>query len=630
MNVKPKSPKSKRRIKNKVFPIYRGRRLLLLSLLLAGIVVLLFRAAYIEIYQQDRFQKESDKRKIHQVSIPAYRGLILDRNGDALAISSPVKNIFCNPKKLLQQRTQLHQKAERLRLNLLAKGKKASRKQQDEFEIAKANFIEFSEKLKKLAALLKMSTDDLEKRLQKFRKKEYHYLSKNQTPEVAKDILALELPNIQAEQEYRRFYPMAESASHLIGFTNSNNKGVVGIERVKNQYLSGKMGKKRVMRDSLGRNIEDIELLEKMIPGRNVTLSIDRRLQYATYKALKHQVFRLDATSGAAIVLDTQTGEILSMASMPKFNPNNGLDRKAHNYRNRAVADMFEVGSIMKPITIAAAISTRVIDPNIEIDTSPGWLKFSKRYTVRDVKNYGLMSLSRLLAKSSNVGASRIALLMAPRDHWMFLNRLGFGQKTHAGFDNEAKGSIRDYTQWSKVDSASHGYGYGIAATLLQMVKAYTPLATGGQLRDLSITRLKKPKISQNLMLKPNADAVLNMMETVVAPKATGKLAAVAGYRIAGKTGTARKLINKKYRTDRFMTSFIGIAPVSQPRLIVAVMIDDPKLDKSGGKAAAPVFAKIMGAALRILDIAPDKLPNTPIQGSVKKTHSATQTESAL
>jgi len=610
----------RRRTKTKAFPIYRGRRLLLMGLLLFGIVILLVRAAYLEIYQQDFLQAQSDKRQTRIVSIPAYRGMILDRNGEALAISSPIKNIVCDPQILLKKRDTLQKTFADIQQIFKLKGKNVSNKDRADYQIAEQAVTQFENALLKMAELLNREAESLLKKLEKARllKRTGFDLGKNQTPELAQKVLALKLPSVTTKQVYKRFYPMAESASHVVG-VNNHKGGVSGIEHAQENYLAGKDGKKRVVIGGGKKLIENIELLTEMRPGQDVTISIDRRLQYVAYKALKTQVFRLKAETGAVVVLDTHTGEILAMASMPGFNPNNTKILDAYSYRNRAVADMFEVGSTLKPLTIAAGIETRVIDADVKIDTSPGWIKLSKRYTVRDHANYGKMSLSYLLAKSSNVGASRLALLMKPREHWMFLSRLGFGRVTGAGFSVEAAGVLSDYEKWSRVDSASHGYGYGIAVTLLQLVRAYTPFATGGQLRSVSITKLKKPNLSQTVMSEETANAVLAMMESVVAPNATGKLAAVAGYRVAGKTGTARKLVNKKYRTDRFVTSFVGIAPVSKPRLVVGVMINDPKLDKSGGKAAAPVFATIMAAALRILDIAPDKLPAKSTTSSIAK-----------
>ncbi len=581
-----------------------------MGVLLFGIAVLLGKAIYIEIYQQDDLQKKSDKRQNRIVSIPAYRGMILDRNGEALAISTPVKTIICDPKKLLHKRERLRELFEKARREYEAKGKYASTVEKDAYQLAKLNFMAFEDSLSEVEDILDMQAGELIDRLEKSRNKGFLYLARQKSPEIAQQVLDMELPNVRAKQEYKRFYPMAESAAHVVGITNIDGKGVEGIERAKNDVLAGKSGKKRVIKDGRGKLIENIELLEKMQPGVDVSLSLDRRLQYLAYKALKIRVFELDAESGSVIVMDTKTGEILAMASVPSYNPNNRRTMRAYKMRNRSVVDMYEAGSIMKPITIAAAIESRVIDANVKIDTSPGYIKLSQRYTVRDRTNFGKMSLPYLLAKSSNVGASRIALLMEPRQHWMFLSRLGFGQEPNAGFPAEAAGVLQNYVKWGRVDIASHGYGYGIAVSLLQMVRAYTPFAADGMLRSPTIYKLTKPSLSRPVMSKKTANDVLHMMEAVVASNATGKLAAVNGYRVAGKTGTARKLINRKYRTDKLITSFIGIAPVSNPRLVVGVIIDDPKYDKSGGKAAAPVFSKVMAEALRLLDIAPDKLPS--------------------
>ena len=589
-----------------------------MGVLLFGIGVLLVRAVYLEVYQQDWLQKQSDKRHNRVVSIPAYRGMIMDRNGEALAISSPVKTLSCNPQKLLHKREELRQAFEESRRVFEAQGRAASKIIQDKYQLAKIDFLQFEDSLSSMEELLGMEAGELLGKLEKARKKHFMYLGRQKSPELAQQILDMDLPSVRAVQKYRRFYPMAESAAHVIGFNNIDGKGVEGIEKAQDSVLAGKDGKKRVIRDGRGHLIENIELLDDMQPGQDVTLSLDRRLQYLAYKALKARVFELDAETGSVVVLDTQTGEILAMANMPGFNPNDRSSRKAYKYRNRAVVDTYEAGSTMKPLTIAAGIETRVIDANVEIDTSPGFIKLSKRYTVRDHVNFGKISLSYLLAKSSNVGASRIALLMEPREHWMFLSRMGFGRVPDAGFPAEAAGTLTNYAKWGRVDSASHGYGYGIAVSLLQMVRAYTPFAADGKLRSVSISKVQKPTLSQQVMSKETANSVLHMMEAVVTPKATGKLAMINGYRVAGKTGTARKFVNKKYRTDRFVTSFIGIAPVSKPRLVVGVMINDPKSDKSGGKAAAPVFAKVMSEALRILDIAPDNLPPEQKVVSVK------------
>ncbi|CAG0909500.1 unnamed protein product [Cyprideis torosa] len=346
-----------------------------------------------------------------------------------------------------------------------------------------------------------------------------------------------------------------------------------------------------------------------MVPGQPVKLSIDQRIQYIAYKALKTQVYKLKAQAGSLVVLDAHSGEILAMANLPSFNPNNRKRLEAYRYRNRAVTDKFEPGSTLKPLTIAAALEARVLGADVEIDTSPGHISFGK-YTVRDPGNYGSISLDTLLAKSSNVGASRVALLMNPRDHWMFLNRVGFGRIPNAGLSGETRGELGNYSDWGEVDRASRGYGYGLSASLLQLTHAYAPFANNGRLMPVTIYKRNEPVPAQQVMSPETAQAVLRMMESVVQTKGTGKRAMVDGYRVAGKTGTAYKYINGKYRKDKYLASFVGIAPVSQPRLVVAIQIDEPKSDSSGGRAAAPVFSRVMTESLRLLDIPPDNLPN--------------------
>jgi len=346
-----------------------------------------------------------------------------------------------------------------------------------------------------------------------------------------------------------------------------------------------------------------------MVPGEKIELSLDHRIQYVAYKLLKGEVVKLGAKSGSVVVLDAKTGEVLAMANMPGFNPNNRKSFQPYNYRNRAVVDAFEPGSTLKPLTIAAALEARAIGVDVSIDTSPGKLKIGKR-VIRDPRNYGSISLSRILAKSSNVGASKVALLMKSSDHWKFLNRVGFGRKPDAGFFSEAKGTLEYYDTWGKVDRASHGYGYGISVSLLQLAHAYTVFATGGILNPVSIYKQDKPPFGQRVMSKKNADAVLKMMRAVVQDDATGENAKVDGYHVAGKTGTAYKYINRRYSKNHLIVSFIGLAPATDPRFVVAVMIDDPKVKKvSGGRLAAPLFSKIMTNSLRILDVAPDNLP---------------------
>ena len=372
------------------------------------------------------------------------------------------------------------------------------------------------------------------------------------------------------------------------------------------------------MRDANGKLVENVVHLEEMQKGQDIQLSIDRRIQYLAYKELKTRVYELDAKAGSVVVMDAHTGEILAMANVPSFNPNNRKELDPSVYRNRAVTDKSEPGSTLKPLTIAAALEARVIGPDIEINTSPGKINFGK-YMVKDPQDYGSISLPTLLAKSSNVGASRVALLMDARDQWMFLNRVGFGRVPDAGFTAETPGQLTNYTEWGQVDRASHGYGYGLSSSLLQLTHAYSAFAANGTLMPATIYKLDRPVVGQQVMAAENARAVVRMMEAVVQKGGTGEKAMIEGYRVAGKTGTAYKFINNAYRNDRYLTSFIGVAPASQPRLVVAVQIDEPKIDDSGGRAAAPVFSKVMAEALRLLDLPPDNLPEPKAVDAVKQ-----------
>ena len=582
----------------KLPPVYRGRRLMLMLLLLAGITVLLGRAAYLEVFQQSWLKMQAGKRQLRTVTVPPYRGMIVDRNGESLAISSPVASVIVDPKKLFELKGELQ---------------KISNGKDDQAKIATVELGALNGSLQQLESILNMASGELGEKLQAVSKKRFFYIARQIEPEKAQKIAALNIPTVDTRREYRRFYPMAETTSHVVGFTDIDDGGIEGVERSMNDFLAGRAGRNRVIRDGRGRMVESIEEQEVMVPGETVELSLDHRIQYVAYKLLKGEVFKLNAKSGSVVVLDTQTGEVLAMANMPGFNPNDRKSLKPYNYRNRAVVDVFEPGSTLKPLTIAAALEARAIDAGVSIETSPGKLKIGKR-VIKDPKNYGTLSLSRILAKSSNVGASKVALLMKSKEHWKFLNRVGFGRKPDAGFYSEANGVMPYYEKWGKVDRASHGYGYGLSASLLQLAHAYTVFGTGGVLNPVSIFKQEKKPLGQRVMSEKNANAVLEMMRAVVQPNATGKNASVDGYHVAGKTGTANKYINKRYSKQHLVVSFIGLAPATDPRLVVAVMIDDPKVHKaSGGRLAAPLFSKIMENSLRILDITPDDLPEVKV-----------------
>ncbi len=567
---------------------------MLLMLLLAGMVVLLGRAGYLEIFQQSWLQQEADKRQIRKMIIPPYRGMIVDRNDDALAISSPVETIWIDPSKFWRVRNEL-------RKTIAAKNENSSEAQNklDDLDV----------NLQQLETLLGMSEGQLFELLKKNKNKRFVRLAPQAPPALAQEVAELRVPGTGSNSEYRRFYPMAESVAHVVGFTNIADKGVEGIERAMNKQLAGQAGEKLVIRDGASRLIENVEQIRPMVPGQNVQLSIDRRIQYQAYKVLKEQVHQLSAKAGSVVVLDARTGEVLAMANIPGFNPNARGSLKAKNYRNRAVMDAYEPGSTIKPLTLAAALESRVIGPDVWIDTSPGKLKLGKT-TIKDPRNYGSLTLDMILAKSSNVGASKISLLMDAKEHWKFLDRVGFGLRPDSGAPAETDGKLSYYENWGEVDRASHGYGYGLSVSLLQLAQAYTVFANKGVMYPAKLLKLTEPPSGRRIMKAENADAVLRMMTKVVQKNATGYRAAIDGYTVAGKTGTAFKYINKKYRRDRRVVSFIGLAPASDPRLIVAIMMDEPKVERAtGGRLVAPMFSKIMSNSLRVLDISPDNLP---------------------
>ena len=578
-----------------ISPVYRGRRLILLMVLLAGMVVLLLRAGYLEIFQQSWLQAQADKRQMRTMTIPPYRGMIVDRNNEALAISSPVETIWCDPRKFFDARNAL-------RKTIKNGDKQQAAEAQNKLDDLDVNLVQ-------LEMLLKMKTGALDKLLKANQRKRFVRLARQVPPELAEEIRALKVPAIGSRSEYRRFYPMAESVAHVVGFTNIDDSGVEGIELSMNEQLAGRAGKKRVIQDGAARLIEDVEQIERMAPGQDVQLSIDRRIQYQAYKVLKEQVHQLSAKAGSVVVLDARTGEVLAMANMPGFNPNARSSLKPEKYRNRALMDAYEPGSTLKPLTLAAALEARVIGPNVSINTAPGYLKLGKT-KVRDPRNYGTLTLDMVLAKSSNVGASKVALLMDAKEHWKFLNRVGFGMRPNSGAPSETNGGLSYYDSWGQVDRASHGYGYGVSVSLLQLAQAYTMFANEGVMFPAKLLKLAKEPVGQRVMKPENALAVLRMMTAVVKDGATGRLAAIDGYSVAGKTGTAFKYINKRYRKDRRVVSFIGLAPASNPRLIVAVMMDEPRVERaSGGRLVAPMFSKIMSSSLRVLDIPPDDLP---------------------
>ncbi len=552
---------------------YTGRHYLVLILLLCLLAALIGRALYLQIVEKDFLVDQGGQRQIRTIETPAYRGTIFDRFGTPLAISTPVDSVWVNPAEILQ--------------NLPA--------------------------LKKVVAKLGLDYRETVDLLKQKANKEFVYLKRQLEPEVANRV-ANGADGVYLKREYHRYYPAGEVVAHLVGFTDIDDRGQEGLELMYDGWLKAQPGKRRVIRNRRGAVVEDIAQVKRAQSGNDLTTSIDMRLQYIAYRSLARAMKYHAAKSGSAVMLDIKTGEILAMVNQPSYNPNQHKNMDPGARRNRALTDVFEPGSAVKPFTLAAAIDRGLYSHKSQIDTSPGWLMVSG-YPVKDVRNYGKLDLAGILRKSSNVGASLIARSMQKNELWQSFSDYGFGQTPGVSFPAESSGYFSHYSQWQPLDHATMGFGYGLSLSITQLARAYAVIANRGRRLDINLIKqdpgeLFDNEISRHVMKASTANMVLQMMEQVVGPKGTAKQAAVAGYRIAGKTGTVKKNIDGGYQKDDYMAIFAGIAPVSNPRLVMAVVIDEPTQNGYyGGQVAAPVFQEVMSNALRILDIAPDNLP---------------------
>jgi cell division protein FtsI (penicillin-binding protein 3) len=409
-------------------------------------------------------------------------------------------------------------------------------------------------------------------------------------------------------REYRRYYPAGEVTGHVVGFTNVDDGGQEGLELELDHWLQGENGSKRVLQDRLGHVIDEVELLHSARPGRDVKTSIDLRLQYLAYRELKSAVQEAHARSGSVVMLDPGTGEVLAMVNQPSYNPNDRSQLETERYRNRAATDIFEPGSSFKPFVLATALESGAYRPDSIIDTSPGFLKINNRVLTEDDKNLGRTDLTTILAQSSNVGVARVALTMEPAVVWKTLTAFGIGRLTDAGFPGASAGVLREPQHWGTIGQATLAYGYGVAVTTLQLARAYAAIAAGGVVRPVSLLALDKPPPGERAISLATAHSLTQMMEVVVSPRGTGRRAAVRNYRVAGKTGTARKAGVGGYSDDRHAAIFAGFAPASRPRLVVVVMIEEPQGLYYAADVAAPVFASIVSGALRVLAVPPDAL----------------------
>ncbi len=537
-----------------------------LSLVVLG---LLTRVVDLSILKQGFLQQQGNARVVRSINTTSFRGMITDRNGYPLAVSTSVYSVWINPQ----------------------------------------DFNATTNNLKTISQLI--GTDLLSSRglleHEKIKHREFMYLKRGVSPEVAAKIKSLALPGIYLQEEYKRYYPEGEVAAHLVGFTNIDDAGQEGLELAYNKWLAGTPGKKLVIKDRLGRVIADVRQIRAQKPGGDLILSMDRRIQYLAYRELAEGIQKNVAASGSVIVLDVKTGEVLAMVNTPSFNPNNRPAQRSDVYRNRALTDTFEPGSTIKAFSIASALDSGMYKPTSMIDTAPGWLRVD-RHVVRDEHNNGIISLAQILQVSSNVGTTKMMLTLPPPQLWNLLHRVGFGEITGVGFPGEQSGALAQRTHWSPFTLATLSFGYGISVTPIQLAQAYSIFANDGVKIPLTLLKVDKEPVGTRVMDPKIAKEMLSLLETVTtAKKATGELARVPGYRVAGKTGTAIMAGPGGYQKHHYTSSFVGIAPVSDPKVIVAVVVHDPQ-----GKhyyasfVSAPIFEKIMEGTLRILNIPPD------------------------
>jgi cell division protein FtsI (penicillin-binding protein 3) len=551
---------------------YRWRSGLVLGLVVLGAAGLAARAVELQLVDHGFLSKQGDDRSMRVVKIAAHRGAITDRNGEPLAVSTPVDSIWVNPQELNDNIDQLPRLARSL--------------QQDEQWLARR------------------ITSNLDR--------EFLYLARHMPPEQAARIKALGIPGVYTLREYRRYYPGGEVTGHIVGFTTVDDQGQEGLELGYDQLLDGEDGAKRVLQDSYGRYVENVESIRAPRPGRDLVTSIDLRIQYLAYRELKAAMTDYRAHAGSVIVIDVETGEVLAMVNQPSYNPNDREQLKAGLYRNRAATDIFEPGSSVKPFIIAAALASGQYRADSTIDTSPGFLKVGSK-VFEDEHNLGVIDLATILAKSSNVGTAKVALSLQPEEIWGTLTALGFGQVSGSGYPGESAGMLSHYSHWRPVGIATLSHGYGWSVTPLQLAHAYATIGAGGLKRPISFERVTGAVPGERVMDARVARSLTELMEQVVAPGGTATLASVVGYRVAGKTGTAWKSFAGGYSTDRYMAVFAGVVPATHPRLATVVVIDEPSGDlHQGGQVAAPVFSNVMSGALRLMDIPPDDLQNVP------------------
>jgi cell division protein FtsI (penicillin-binding protein 3) len=557
---------------------YRWRSSVILGLVLLGSLGLVARAVELQLLDHGFLAKQGDDRSMRVVKIAAHRGAITDRNGEPLAVSTPVDSVWVNPQEINDNIDQLP----------------------------------------RLAKALKEDQQSLARRITSNLDREFLYLVRHMPPEQAAHVKALGIPGVYLLREYRRYYPAGEVAGHVLGFTTIDDKGQEGLELGYDQLLNGEDGAKRVIQDMQGHYVENVESISAARPGHDLVTSIDLRIQYLAYRELKAAMQEYRARGGSVIVIDVDTGEVLAMVNQPSYNPNDREQLKPGLYRNRAATDIFEPGSSVKPFIMAAALASGQYRADSTVDTSPGFLKVGTKVE-EDEHNLGVIDLATILAKSSNVGTAKIALSLKPEQIWSTLTALGLGQVSGSGYPGESAGMLSNYAHWRPIGIATMSHGYGLSVTPLQLAHAYATIGAGGIKRPISFERVSGAVPGQQVLDPAVAHTLVQLMEQVVEKGGTATRASLIGYRVSGKTGTAFKSIAGGYSTDRIMAVFAGLVPASHPKLATVVVIDEPSRDlqevgtlAQGGTVAAPVFASVMSGALRLMDVPPDDLQNVP------------------
>jgi cell division protein FtsI (penicillin-binding protein 3) len=537
-----------------------------LVLIIGGFAALIGRAFFLQALQTDFLQAKGEARYGRVLDLPASRGQVMDRNGKPLAISTPVESIWITP--------------------------------DDVDEVTDA-------KVRVLAQALGMSAEEIRQKIAR-KDRQFVYLKRQISPEQAAKVMALGIPGVFQQREFRRYYPAGDVMAHVVGFTGIEDNGQEGIELAADARLAGTPGSRKVIKDRKGRVVEDVESIRPPRDGEPVTVSIDERLQFLAHRELKAAVEFNHARGGSLAIIDARTGEILALVNQPDYNPNNRTNVTGSQTRNRSVTDLFEPGSTMKPFTVAAALDAGIVTPNTMIATGPGTMQFAG-WTITDTHANGNISVAQVIQKSSNIGAAKIMMQMSPERMGTLFHDLGFGTQPQTGFPGEARGLLRPWNTWRPIEQATMSYGHGISVSLLQLARAYTVFTTGGEVLPLTLLKRDVHPIGKRVITKETSLEVTKMMEMAVMPGGTAPRAQVPGYRVAGKTGTAHKAEGGGYAENKYRASFVGFGPVSNPRFIVAVMIDEPQGAKYyGGDVGAPVFSNVMGAALRMMSVPPD------------------------